>query len=93
MAKSKVVGIRIKIDSKAARQILSSPEVLADVERRVKAGAEAAGGAPDFEGEAKKIGGSSKLGRVMGYVRTASDEGKRMQAEHHVIEAAIDSMR
>lgn len=93
MAKSKVKSLRIQINSKAARQVLSAQEVLDDVQRRVTAGAAAAGGEPDFEGEAKRIGGSSKLGRVMGYVRTASDKGKRMQAEDHVIERAVDAMR
>lgn len=93
MAKSKVVGLRIKINSDAARQILNSPEVFADIDRRVQAGVQAAGGAPDFEGETKRIGGSSKLGRVMGYVRTASAEGKRRQAEDHVLERSIDAMR
>lgn len=88
-----VKSVRIKLDSKGIRELLSSPEVVDDLEKRSRAIADAAGGEPAFEAEVKVVGGSSKLGRAMGYVRTATFEGMRAEARDRKLTRALDAGR
>jgi hypothetical protein len=67
-----IKSVRIQVNSAGVRAVLSSDGVLADVASRGDRIAEAAGGSPDFESNARVVEGSSKLGRAMAYVRTAS---------------------
>lgn len=85
--------VRIKLNSDGIRELLSSPEVQGDLGRRTEAIASAAGGAPDFESEVKVVGGSSKLGRAMGYVRTATQKGREAEAVDRALTRAIDAGR
>lgn len=88
-----MVQVRIKLNSDGIRALLQGEEVQGDLQRRVDAITDAAGGEPDFEGEVEVVQGSSKLGRAMGYVRTASTEGRRAEAENRALTRAIDAGR
>lgn len=88
-----VRGVRIELNQQGIRDLLSGDEVQGDLEQRTAAIARAAGGEPDFESEVKVVGGSSKLGRAMGYVRTATTEGRRAEATERALTRAIDAGR
>lgn len=88
-----IKSVRIEVNSAGVRDILSSDGVLADLESRANRIAEAAGGSPDFEASAQVVGGSSKLGRAMAYVRTATQDGRRAEAEDRALTRAIDAGR
>lgn len=80
--------IRVKINSAGARAILRSEKVRADLERRARAVANAAGGAPDFEVESQ-IGSN----RARASVRTATEEGRRAEATSRRLSSSIDAGR
>lgn len=88
MAKS---TIRIQFNSAGMRALLSGPEIGGDIERRTEAIAAAAG--DGFEASTKVQGGSSKLGRVMGYVTATTAEARKAEAENHDLLRAIDAGR
>lgn len=85
--------VRITLNSKGIGQLLSSDQLQEDAKRRTEAIAQAAGGEPDFEARVQVARGSSKLNRVMGYVTTASAEGRRKQAEELALIRALDAGR
>ena len=85
--------LTIKFNSDGYKALLSSQPLQDDLQRRVNAIAAAAGGAPDFEARVEVVGGSSKLGRAMGYVTTATEDGRRMQAEDNVLISALGAGR
>lgn len=78
----------VKIHSQAAEAILKSPEVLGDLERRARAIQLRAGGDPDFE--VVSMVGS---GRARASVVTATQEGRRAEAESRALTRAIDAGR
>jgi hypothetical protein len=80
--------IKVKLNSAGIREVLQSAEMEADLRRRAKAIAQAAGGEPDFVGDAEVVGD-----RVMGFVVTATDEGKRAEAETRALTRALDAGR
>jgi hypothetical protein len=80
--------VRVKMNSASARAILRSPRVQADLERRARQIAEAAGGEPDFEVESR-VGAN----RVRTSVRTATHEGRTAEAEDRALTQAIDAGR
>lgn len=88
-----VKGFRLKLNSAGIRELLSSDAVQADVGARAEAIAAAAGGQPDFEARVEVVGGSSKLGRAMGYAVTASEQGRVAEAERRALSRAIDAGR
>lgn len=79
---------KVTLNSAAVRKVLQSAEVQADIERRVRAIALRAGGHPDFEYGAEVVGN-----RVMGYVVTATYEGKKAEAETRALTQALDAGR
>lgn len=83
-----VKKIRVKMNSKGARAILRSAEVQADLERRGRAIAAAAGGEPDFVVESQ-VGAN----RVRTSVRTATQEGRAAEAERRALTRALDAGR
>lgn len=80
---------RFKINQAGARRILQSAEVQADISRRTSAVARAAG--DGFEGSVEVVGGSNKLGRVMGYVRTANAKGRVRQAKSPILQRSLSA--
>lgn len=80
--------IRIKLDRAGIVKVLQSPEVQADAKRRVDAIRDAAGGEPDFESGVSIVGD-----RAMGYVRTATYEGRRAEARERALTRALDAGR
>lgn len=84
-------GVRIKINSDGLRQALQSEAVQQLLEQSAKRIADEAG--DGFEPEVKVMGGSSKMGRAMGYVRTVTPEAKRSQALNHDLQRAVSSAR
>lgn len=83
-----MAAVRVKLNSAGIRAMLQSDEVRADVLRRAEAIRDAAGGADDFEAGAEAVGN-----RVMGWVVTATDEGKRAEAESRALTRALDAGR
>jgi hypothetical protein len=79
---------KIKFNSAAYRQLMSSPEAVADLQGRADRIAAAAGGQPDFEAEA-----SVGRDRAHAFVRTATQEGRRREAEDRALSRAIDAGR
>ncbi|WP_066041907.1 hypothetical protein [Herbiconiux solani] len=84
---------KIKVSSSAVRQILQSDEVQADLQKRTRAIANAAGGEPDFKARVEVRQGSSKLGRAMGFVTTATRKGRKAEAEDRKLTRAIGAGR
>ena len=80
--------VDVKLNRAAVQQLLKSPAVLADLERRAQRIAAAAGGAPDFEVDAR-IGAS----RARASVRTATHKGRRAEATSRALTRAIDAGR
>lgn len=79
-------GFRIEINSAGAREILRSPKVLAEMERRARAIAQAAG--PGFEVEAR-LGAN----RARASVRAATFEARRAEAENRSLSRALEAGR
>ncbi len=88
-----VKGVRIKLNSDGIRALLSSEPVQADLRKRVDAIQAAAGGEPDFDATVEVVGGSTKLGRAMGYVTTVTNEARRAEAEDGALMRALDAGR
>jgi len=86
-------SIRVQINSDTIRKVLQSREMQAEVKRRAEAIADAAGGEPDFEARVEVVGGSSKLGRAMGYVAAATPAGREAEARDRTLTRAIDAGR
>lgn len=80
--------IRVKINSAGARAVLRSEKVRADLDRRARQVAEAAGGEPDFEVESQ-IGSN----RARASVRTATFEARKAEAEKRALLRALDAGR
>lgn len=80
------MNVRVKLKISGIRKVLKSPEVTAEVARRVKRGAAAAG--PGIEGVVKPHKYTSR-----GFVQTVDDEGRKRQADDQVLIRALDAMR
>lgn len=78
--------VRVKLKISGIRKVLKSPEVTAEIARRVKRGAAAAG--TGFEGVIKPHRFTSR-----GYVQTADETGQKREAEEKVLIRALDAMR
>lgn len=79
--------VRLKLNQAAIRKLLQSAEVQQDLRRRTGHVKAAAG--PGFEARVQVAQGSSKLGRAMGYVTTATPEARRRQAKSPVLQRAL----
>lgn len=84
----KVASIRIEMNHGGADELLKSPEVMAELQRRGHAIAAAAGGEPDFEVETQ-VG--ARRGRVV--IRTATFAAMKAEATDRVLTAALDAGR
>lgn len=82
-------GIRLKLNQKGIRALLQSAEVQKDLRSRTSRIKAAAG--DGFDGRVEVVGGSSKLGRAMGYVSTSSAKGRRKQAKSPVLQRALNA--
>lgn len=78
------VKVRLKIGG--VRGLLRGSEATAEVARRVKRGAAAAGSG--FEGVVKPHKYTAR-----GYVQTADAEGRKREADQKVLLRALDAMR
>lgn len=83
-----MASLRIKFNSAGFRKLMSSPEMVADLQDRGDRIAAAAGGQPDFEADAG-VGRD----RAHAFVRTATAEGRRLEAEDRALTRAIDAGR
>ena len=79
---------RIEMNTAGAAALLKSAGVLADLQRRGDAIAEAAGGAPDFVAN-----GSVRRNRAHVSVVTATFEGRRAEATDRKLSRALDAGR
>lgn len=84
-------GLRIKINPAGLRAVLQSPEMQAILKAQTDAIAEEAG--DGFEARVQVAEGSSKLGRAMGYVTTATPQARKRQAEDPVLQRATNARR
>lgn len=80
--------VRIKLNSPAFRELMSSAAMQAELEARAERIATAAGGEPDFETNVT-VGRD----RAHAFVKTANNEGRRAEAEHRALTRAIDAGR
>jgi hypothetical protein len=83
-----MVTVRVKIISKGAREILRSAKVQAELERRAKAIADAAGGEPDYE-----VGSRVGANRVRTSVRTATQKAREDESRNKSLTRALDAGR
>lgn len=79
-------GVRVKLNSRAVRDLLRSDAVRADLERRARAIAAAAG--PGFEADSD-VGPN----RARVSVRTATTEAMQAEASGRALTRAIDAGR
>lgn len=86
-----IKGLRIKTNPDGLRQALQSDEVQRLLQKKADQIAEDSG--DGFEPEVKVRGGSSKLGRAMGYVRTETVGAKRDQARNNTLQRAANRAR
>lgn len=82
---------KFRIHSKAIRTILEGEETQALLQKLVDDGVEIVG--EEYAGEVKVVGGSSKMGRAMGYVSTATYAGRRDQAENNTLQEMIGRLQ
>lgn len=82
--------MRIEMNHDGFAQLLSSPEVTADIERRTAAIAAAAG--EGFEHEVK-VGRRHGSARAVGMVWAATDKARRAEAADRVLTSAIGGAR
>lgn len=82
----RVKKMRIEMNHDGFAQLLSSPEVTADIERRTAAIAAAAG--EGFEHEVK-VGRRHKSTRAVGMVWAATAAARQAEAENRVLTSAI----
>lgn len=80
--------VKIELNSPGLVELLKSDGVKADMERRAKAVALAAGGEPDYQADAW-IGKD----RARGTVRTATHQARRDEAENRTLTRAVDAAR
>lgn len=80
------VGVRVRMNRAGVRQLLRSPEVVADLERRARAIAEAAG-------DGHEIDSSVGRNRARVEVRTDTPAAKAREAKHRTLTASIDAAR
>lgn len=80
--------VRIELNRAGVRELLRSPEVLADLQARAERVAAAAGGGEDFVAE-------SSLGpnRARASARTASNRGRSLEATDRTLTRALDAAR
>lgn len=83
-----MANIKVQLNEAGIREMFQSPEMFEYIQRRARAIAEAAGGEPDFVSGAEVVGD-----RVMGWVTTASHEGRRAEAEERALTRALDAGR
>jgi len=82
------VKVRIELNSDGIVELLKSQGVKDDMERRAKNVAVAAGGEPDYVGEAW-IGKD----RARGTVRTATPKARSDEANNRTLTSAVDAAR
>jgi len=87
-----MASIRVELNTAGIRQLLTSDDVLSEVQKRAEAIAAAAGGAPDFEARAA-VGPGGALARAMGYAITASMDGRVAEATNRVLTRSVDAGR
>jgi len=88
--------VKIKVNSLAVAELLSSDAMLDDLKERagniaVAANAESEPGA--FEEQWWIAKGSTRLSRAMARVVTANTAGRRAEAEHRILERSLDAGR
>ena len=81
-------GFRLELNKPGIRALLQSAEVKADLEGRARRMAEAAGGAEDFE-----VVVSRNSDRAVAFVRTASMDARRAEAEDRALLRSLDAGR
>lgn len=81
-----MANVRVKLKVGGVRALLRGPEVTAEVAKRVKRGAAAAG--PGIEGVVKPHKYTAR-----GYVQTATEDGRKREANEKVLLRALDAMR
>lgn len=81
-----MANLRVKLKMGGVRAILRGPEATAEIAKRVKRGAAAAG--PGIEGVVKPHKHTAR-----GYVQTATDEGRKREADEKVLLRGLDAMR
>lgn len=79
--------VRIKLNQQGIRKLLQSKEVQSDLRNRTSRIRAAAGSG--FEARVDVVGGSSKLGRAMGYVSTKDAWGRQRQARNQVLQRSL----
>ena len=82
-----VKSVRIKLNQQGIRKLLQSKEVQQDLHKRTSRIKAAAGSG--FEARVDVVGGSSKLGRAMGYVITKDAWGRQRQARNQVLQRSL----
>ena len=82
--------MRIEFNSAGFQALLSGPEVRADIERRTRAIADAAG--ENFEAQVK-VGMAHGGMRVIGTVAPTSFKGVKEESEHKVLTSALGAGR
>lgn len=81
-----MADVRVKLSMRGVRALLRGPEATAEIARRVKRGAQAAG--DGIEGVVKPHKFTAR-----GYVQTATAEGRKREANEKVLIRALDAMR
>lgn len=81
-----MADVRVRLKIGGVRAILRGPEATAEVAKRVKRGAAVAG--PGFDGVVKPHKYTAR-----GYVQTATQEGRKREANEKVLLRALDAMR
>lgn len=84
---------RVKLSSRGARAILKSPEVQADLQRRINGGVADANAIAGIEGA--EYEGDVRVGatRARGSLRTANYEARLDNARSNTILKSVDGMR
>lgn len=81
-------NVKVVLNPGAVPELLKSPEILADLERRALNIANAAGGAPDYE-----IDSSIGRTRARAMVWTATPEARYEEASRRTLTRAVDAGR
>lgn len=80
------MSVVVKLNRAGAAELLRSPEVAADLARRARTIAAAAG-------EGMEVQSFTGRARVRATVRTGTMAARRAEAEHRVLSSAIDAGR
>lgn len=80
--------VKVRLNSKGVQALLQDPALVEDLQARADRIAAAAGGAPDFEVDAKVLGD-----RASALVVTATQAGREAEATDRALTRAIDAGR